>query len=68
MDDENINLLLDAFAQKKKQAENIAQMLAMEFVEKNNQETRMKSLQYLHDAELWREAGELVRKHRVKIK
>jgi|GEM_PF-5600426 ribosomal protein S19E (S16A) len=65
MDDKKINALIDAFAQKKKQAEDIAQMKAMDFVKSNNQDERVRSQQYLSEAELWREASEMLRKCRV---
>ena len=67
MDDKKINALIDAFAQKKKQAEDIAQMKATDFVKSNDQADRVRSQQYLHDAELWREASEMLRKHRAGI-
>ena len=65
MDDNKLKALLDEMESKKKQAESIAQMKAMDFVKNNDQQDRVSSQQYLHDADIWREAATLVRKHRA---
>lgn len=65
MDDTKLKELLDDIEQKRKQAESIAQMKAMDFVKSNKPEDRASAQQYLHDADLWQEAAALIRKHRA---
>jgi cobyrinic acid a,c-diamide synthase len=65
MDDNKLNALLDEMEKKRKEAESIAQMKAMDFVRTNDAQDRAFSKQYLHDADIWSEAAAMVRKHRA---
>lgn len=61
--DEKTKELLAAFEGKRKTAESIAQMKAMDFVNSGDDADRASAKAYLHDAELWVEARALLIKH-----
>lgn len=61
--DEKTKELLAAFEGKRKAAESIAQMKAMDFVKSGDNADRESAKAYLHDAELWVEAKALLIKH-----
>ncbi len=65
MTPENICLLLNEIDEKKKSAESLANMKAMDYVESGNEIDRDKAKAYLHDAEIWSQARKLVAKYRT---
>lgn len=65
MTDEKINALLDALTEKEKQAKDLAQMKAMDYVRSADENDRAGSQSYLRDAKLWSEARALLVMHRA---
>jgi len=64
---ETINKLLDAVDAKRKSAEYNAQSKAMDYVQSMKQEDRDASKIYLRDAELWREARQMIVLHTANV-
>jgi hypothetical protein len=65
MNDEQLKALLDEMQAKKKQADDVAQMKAMEYVNSNDPAHRAASQQWQGTAVMWGEAMAMVRKHRA---
>lgn len=65
MNDEKLNALLDDMDKRVIQAEKIAHMQALQFVNSAAAEDRASAQQYLREAGIWREAKQLICKHRA---